>query len=56
VKFYIGLQKCNIDGFRLREGMLRICEHLKLATQKVFDRQGQGKNIDELIKLNTPVA
>jgi hypothetical protein len=37
VKFYIGLQENNIDGFRLREGMLRICENLKAAAQRALD-------------------
>ena len=56
IKFYIGLQDANIDGFRLREGMLRIPEHLKAATQKELDQRGEGRNIDDLIKLNTPVT
>jgi hypothetical protein len=55
VKFYVGLQNSNIDGFRVSEGMLRICENLKKNTQKVFDLQGEGKDINDLIKLNTPV-
>lgn len=56
VKFYIGLQAANIDGFRLREGMSRMCEGLLAQIQKVFDQQGQGKDIKALIKLNTPVT
>lgn len=56
VKFYTGLQEANIDGFRLREGMLRICENLKAATQRALDERGEGKNIDDLIKLGSPVA
>jgi hypothetical protein len=55
VKFYVGLQDANIDGFRLREGMLRICEHLKATAQKALDERGTGENMDDLIKLNSPV-
>lgn len=51
VKFYVGAQAANIDGYRLKEGMSSIYQNIKADIQKVFNAQGQGKNIDELIKL-----
>lgn len=32
-----------------------MCENLKAEIQKVFDQQGKGKNIDDLIRFNSPV-
>lgn len=36
--------------------MLRICENLRAAAQRELDSRGEGKNIDDLIKLNSPVV
>ena len=56
VKFYIGEQDSNIDGFRLKEGNSTIVACVKNSIQKAFDKNGKNKNIDDLIWLNTPVT
>lgn len=55
VQFYIGEIKANIDGFRIKEGTLQIVFRMKQKIQNIFDKQGKGKKIDNLIKLNSPV-
>lgn len=56
VKFYIGAQDSNIDGFRLKEGNSTIVGCVKDSIQKAFDKNGKNKKIDDLIWLNTPVV
>ncbi len=46
VKFYVGAQAANVDGFRLKEGMSSIYQNIKADIQKIFNDQGEGKNID----------
>lgn len=54
VKFYIGVDDANIDGFRLKQGMSTIPTMLK---QKIDHFQTQlGKCISDWLKLNTPVV
>jgi monoamine oxidase len=52
----LGIQNANIDGFRLREGMSRVYERINVETQKIFNAEGKGRNINDLIKLNCPVT
>lgn len=40
----------------MKEGMSSLLTHIKKRIQAIFDRQGQGKRIDDLIKLSTPVT
>ena len=54
VKFYVGVDSANIDGFRLEQGMTTIVMMLK---QRIDHYQTKrGKRIKDWLKLNTPVT
>jgi hypothetical protein len=54
VKFYVGVDSANIDGFRLEQGMTTIVMMLKQRIDHFQTKR--GKRIKDWLKLNTPVT
>lgn len=55
VRFYIGAQGANIDGFRVQEGVTELLNRMKAQVQKILDSKGKGQKFSDMVRLSTPV-
>lgn len=58
IKFYVGTQSCNIDGFRLKEGMSSIVNKMKDNIEHLTtkSRKAEKYPMEQIIRLNSPVV
>ena len=56
IRYYMGTQDHNLDGYRVTQGMQELSYQMQREIQNIFNKQGNGKKVSDVIKLNEPIT
>ena len=56
IRYYMGRQDHNLDGYRVTEGMEELSKRMWEEIQEVFDKQGEGKRVEDVVRFDQPIT